>query len=543
MTPSERNPSLRLLIVQTVRDGSPPALAGPSFRNWPECDRHLGWLLCAVSERHRDQQAITTGSGAWDYGQLLAAARAVASRLAEQPSFEPGGRVILFLPNSLEYAAVFYGVLLAGGVVVPLPPKTEAGVLQQILESTEAGFVATRAPVVQSRPDLSGLPSERLDLSENSPAGFRLPSAEVQMTGDELAAIFFTAGSTGSPKGVMLSHRNLISNARAIQDYLAIGCAERPLCLLPFQHAFGNSVLQSHLLAGAHLILDGQTTFPQTIVKALHRHACTSFSAVPDLFRSLIERSSLGKTELPDLRYMAVAGGELRHELSLEVARRIAPAKFFVMYGQTEATARLSFVPPEHLAEANAGTIGRAIPGVTLEVVDGRGVPVAAGAIGELRAKGPGLMLGYWRDPQATGERMRDGWLYTGDLATRDEQGWFIHKGRASALVKIAGFRVHPSDLEDFALRRLPVSQAAVVAFESPGGGTRLALYVKAAGSHAALAVSDVIARCRNELPRHLVPDFVQIVDELPLNQALKIDRPLLTKLAERETARRHALA
>jgi acyl-CoA synthetase (AMP-forming)/AMP-acid ligase II len=429
-------------------------------------------------------------------------------------------------------------------VIVPTPPKTEAGLLRQIIDSTGARFIATRPQVIQSRPDLNGLPAETLSLQGDLSAAEVPPSmADEPLTGSELAAIFFTAGSTGSAKGVMLSHRNLISNARAIQEYLAIERADRPLCVLPFHHAFGNSVLQSHLLAGAHLILDGQTTFPDTIVKALQKHECTSFSAVPDLFRGLLERSSLGQTSLPALRYMAVAGGALRHELSLEVARRIAPAEFFVMYGQTEATARLAYVPPRELAGLSGATIGRPVPGVTLQVVDDLGVEVAPGAIGELRARGPGVMLGYWDDPEATDECLRNGWLYTGDLATVDAHGWIIHKGRRNALVKIAGFRVHPSVLDDFAVRRLPVSQAVAVAFESPRVGTRLALYVRLARSNSTPTASEIIARCRSELPRHLVPDFVQIVDELPLNHSLKIDRPLLTQLAERETARRRAPA
>jgi acyl-CoA synthetase (AMP-forming)/AMP-acid ligase II len=542
MSPGRNGASL-LLVVATGGDGSAAGSVCQAVAGASAGDRHLGWLLSDVAARCADRTAINTASASWSYARLIRAARTVASRLAEHPAFEPGGRVILLLPNSPEYLAVFYGVLLAGGVIVPLPPKTEAGLLQQILDSTEARFVATRSQIVRSRADLQGMPGEIVELSDASPKEFGEPAELADTTGHELAAIFFTAGSTGTPKGVMLSHRNLISNARAIQEYLRIDRHDRPLCVLPFHHAFGNSVLQSHLTAGAHIVLDGQTAFPETLVQSLQRHACTSFSAVPDLFRSLLERSSLGQNRLPALRYMAVAGGALRHELALDVARRIAPADFYVMYGQTEATARLAFVPPQHLSELPAGTIGRAIPGVTLEVVDEEGLPATPGDTGELRARGPGVMLGYWRDPEATAQRLREGWLYTGDLAACDPQGWIIHKGRRNALVKIAGFRVHPSDLEDFAMRRLPVSQAAAVAFEAPHVGTRLALYLKPARSGALLAVSEVIARCRNELPRHVVPDFVQIIEELPLNHALKIDRPLLTKLAERETALRRALA
>jgi acyl-CoA synthetase (AMP-forming)/AMP-acid ligase II len=230
---------------------------------------------------------------------------------------------------------------------------------------------------------------------------------------------------------------------------------------------------------------------------------------------------------------MAVAGGALKHELALEVARCIAPAEFFVMYGQTEATARLAYLPPEFLARLPAGTIGRAVPGVALEVVDEHEQPVARGGVGELRARGPGIMLGYWRDPSATAERIRSGWLYTGDLAAHDDENWISLRGRLTSFVKIAGFRVDPENLEDFAVRRLAATQAIAVTFEPRGIGTRLALYVRQAPGVRDPSLSEMTARCRAELPRHFVPDFIQIVDEFPLNHALKIDRPLLSQLAE----------
>ncbi|MEQ9070242.1 MAG: AMP-binding protein, partial [Gimesia chilikensis] len=167
------------------------------------------------------------------------------------------------------------------------------------------------------------------------------------------------------PKGVMLSHGNLISNAQSIQEYLQLQADERPICVLPFHHAFGNSVLQSHLLKGTHLILDGNTIFPESILEAMIRHECTSLSAVPDLYRILLERTSFKQTQFPHLRYMSVAGGALPHAQAVEISDVIHPARFFVMYGQTEATARLAYVPPEQLAGVSDGSIGQAIPGVT----------------------------------------------------------------------------------------------------------------------------------------------------------------------------------
>ena len=504
-----------------------------------EAAANLGRLFVSVAACRGAAPAIVTNEACWTYAELAIAAHTVAENLQAMHAFGPGERVILLLPNSAEYVAGFYGVLLAGGVVVPVPPKTETGVLQGIVDSTDAVAVIANLQVVAARADMHDLTAERIDLNSGEISDCQESLPHLHDTKNDLAAIFFTGGSTGAPKGVMLSHRNLISNARSIQHYLKITPADRPLCVLPFHHAFGNSVWQSHLLAGATVVLDGQTAFPETIVKALARHECTSLSGVPDLFRILLERSSLGETDLPKLRYMAVAGGALKHELALEVARRIAPSEFFVMYGQTEATARLAYVPPELLDQLPAGSIGRAVPGVDLEIVDECDRPVADGVVGELRARGPGIMLGYWRNPSATSERIRSGWLYTGDLASKDGDDWISLRGRLSSFVKIAGFRVDPGDLEDFALRRLAASQAVAVAYESRDVGTRLALYVRHAVGTPTPTPSEMTARCRAELPRHFVPDLIQIVDEFPLNHALKIDRPLLSQLAEATAASR----
>ncbi|MEI8021582.1 MAG: AMP-binding protein, partial [Schlesneria sp.] len=176
---------------------------------------------------------------------------------------------------------------------------------------------------------------------------------------------------------------------------------------------------------------------------------------------------------------------------------------------------------------------GKAIPGVELEVVDETGRPVAVGTTGELRARGPNVMLGYWRDEASTAEKIRNGWLLTGDLAETDSEGWIYHRGRQNAIVKIAGFRVHPTDLEEFAVRQLSASQAVAVAYEAPQVGTRLALFLTGSDlrTHA-----EIMSKCREALPRHIVPGFVRTLDSIPLNPSLKVDRPLLTQIAERDS-------
>src|SRR5689334_12100856 len=154
-----RNPAASLLVVETGRPLSAPGERTPSVMPTPTGDRHLGWLFREMAIRESDRLALTAAGEEWSYGRLLAASQGVAERLTRSPAFHPGERVILLLPNSPEYVAVFYGVLLAGGVVVPMPPKTEAGLLRQIVESTDARFIATRPQVIQSRPDLKGMPA------------------------------------------------------------------------------------------------------------------------------------------------------------------------------------------------------------------------------------------------------------------------------------------------------------------------------------------------------------------------------------------------
>lgn len=538
-------------LIQTVKtvcvDSEPDAPAALNVQSGFRAERehtHLGELFAKTAHEFYEQAAITAAAGTYRYDWLLAAARSIAHGLLSDEAFRTGDRVIILQANSPEYVASFYGTLLARGVAVPVPPDVDPARLEFIVNSTEPTHLLTQSRWVTRRPDLQGTQHATwripfpMDLGVRDAARNR---CDVEH-GDDLAAIFFTSGSSGTPKGVMLSHQNLISNARSIQQYLDLRPTDRPLCVLPFYHAFGNSVLQSHVLTGANLILDGSALFPESMVTTIAKHGATSLAGVPDIFRLLLDRSSLGRTPLPTLRSMSVAGGALPFDLAVQVAERIRPASLFVMYGQTEATARLSYLPPERLCEL-PGSIGRGVLGVRLEVVNEFGQPVAPGEVGEIRARGDNIMLGYWRDPAGTSEVLRDGYLHTGDLATIDRDGWIFVKGRRSSLIKIAGHRVHPSELENFIRSRMPIRQAVAVPFDLAGCGTRLALFAIPESELVPPSVTDIVTRCRSELPRHLVPDYVEVVADLPLNHALKIDRLRLTQIAEQAAARRRASA
>ena len=481
---------------------------------------NVGGRFLSAAHHWRDHAAIVTRSQSFSYSAVAGSAMRVASFLSQSSRFTLGSTVALLAGNSAEYLAGFYGTLLAGGVVVPLPERMERSRLAQVLDDSEASIVLATAEQVGCQGTFAGRRIERVDLA-NYPA---IPAANVASTAtleDSPALILYTSGSSGRPKGVLLSHGNVIANTESILEYLPIRPTDRALALLPFCHAYGSSVVQTHMLSGATLVVDGSTTFPNTVVDALHRHAATSFAAVPEMYYALISCSELGRRTLPSLRYMTVAGGALRADAALEIAELISPAQFIVMYGQTEATARLAYLPYPEL-KRQAGSIGKPIPNVELQVQDEDGRAVSCGEIGELCARGSNVMLGYWKNDKATSRALKNGWLRTGDLANVDEEGFFHLAGRRNDQVKIRGMKVIPGEIADALSRRLPGCQIAVVPF-SLDSVTRLALFL--APRHNVPDLSGRIRRvCQETLARHEFPSHIEIVERFPLTDSLKID-------------------
>ena len=469
------------------------------------------------------QPALIAGGQNVSFGTLRTAAWNVQQYLLSRDDFRPGTLVALRLENSPEYLAAFYGVLMADGVVVPLPSEIESVRWRQICHSCRPAVVISRPEDVNE--SIASDCAKTLDVVHPQSPDGAFPAA--LRGSQDLAVVLYTSGSTGTPKGVMLSHRNLLANAQSILDYLPIRGDDRALVVLPLYHAFGNSILQTHTLIGATLVLGDSLTFPISILQALQEHQATSFSAVPEVFAMLLRFARLAETRLPHLRYMSVAGGALQPGLALEIARGIAPAQFYVMYGQTEATARLSYLPPAELAQ-RWGSIGRGIPGVEMRVTDDRGAPVGAWRMGRLRVRGENVMLGYWRDPDATAELLQGGWLDTGDLATVDEDGYIYLRGRSSLLVKIQGHRLHPLEVEEAVARHLPGAQVVVVPYQ-PDGVTRLALFLVPADG-VPISEREIRRICSRELPPHKTPSEIQVLDQWPLNEARKVDRRALVQ-------------
>ncbi|MBX5050076.1 AMP-binding protein [Rhizobium lentis] len=371
--------------------------------------------------RADDRVALVFADGrTLSYADLDARTLRFAKRLGQG-----GKRLIAISAETSEHMIVAYlGALRAGHAVAMLPPCDD-----RLWSDFLAAF----------RPDFTFRPADgrwRL-IDESRPGGSR------QQLHPDLALVLMTSGSSGTAKAVRLSYANLDANARSIADYLDLSSVDRAALVLPLHYSYGLSVLHSHLVAGGSIFLPGVSVMSDDFARVIGESGCTNFSGVPYSYE-LMEKTGFRATELKALRFMTVAGGRLAPELIRRYRdyMRAGGGRFFVMYGQTEAAARIAFVPPESLSD-HEERIGVAIPGGSLSLADDEGNPVdRPGAAGELVYSGPNVMMGYGADRADLARSAEIEALHTGDIAVRDHEGFFRIVGRKSRFAKVAGLRI-----------------------------------------------------------------------------------------------------
>jgi len=478
--------------------------------------------------------AIVWRNTKWSYADLACAAARVSNVLAMRP-MQAGARIGLLMRNSPQYVACFYGVLGAGGATVALNSQERASVLARQLQHSGAELVIVDRDHVEFEP-LRQLANEHgievlpvtLGDDQHSQAQFASEFGDterewISAAREDLAMIIYTSGTTGRPKGVMISHGNLAANTAAIVAYLGLHPADRGLCVLPFHFSYGNSMLHTHLAAGATLIIEDNVAFPQMVLRRMQDEAVTGFSGVPSTFALLLGRCRLQDYDLSSVRYLTQAGGAMPRPMIERLRSQLPGARLFVMYGQTEATARLTYLDPE-LLERKLGSVGKPLAGVEIKVCDTSGYELPPGHTGEIRARGPNIMLGYWRDPEATQQVLRDGWLHTGDLGHKDEEGFLYIDGRAVEMIKVGAFRVSPQEVEE-AISALPgVEEVAVTAIpdELLGHAIKAVIVPRAGGR---LNILQVKAHCREHLATYKVPKVIEFASSLPRTSSGKIQR------------------
>lgn len=476
------------------------------------------------------------------YGEVDTACAAIAAHIASR-NITPGDRVLVQVRKGIAEVTALLGVTRAGAVLVDVSTAWTSEQVRFVVEDCGAALLIVepamaRVLVAEGIDPGRILPVsparglEHLGSLRELVGGARQPFEAPSRRSDDLAAIIYTSGSTGKPKGVMLSHANVLHGARSVAQYLRLAETDRVLSVLPYSFDYGFNQLTTMMLVGGSVV---HQTVPMAseIVRSLERHAVTGFAAVPPLWIQIVRLLAEAPTRLPHLRYVTNSGGKIPLSTLEKMPALFPGVEIFLMYGLTEAF-RSTYLAPERFA-AKMGSIGQAIPGAEVFVVQ-HGIGIAGpGEQGELVHRGPLVSQGYWNRPDATAGKIRpcpelfhligsEPVVYSGDIVRIDDEGdlWFV--GRNDALIKTSGYRLSPDEVEDLVYRS--GLAADVVAFgvedDMLGHAVQIAVTLLGGATREAL-----LAHCRAAMPAYMVPQRIHVWPEaMPRTASGKLSRP-----------------
>lgn len=434
--------------------------------------KYVHQLLESSAVKYPDKTALLHGELCATYREINSLANRLSS-LLKNNGLKKNGRVLMVAENSLESVASYYGILKAGGVCVEVPDKTTLAEVSYYIDNSGARICILSKGSAQRLADIDvpvvlgpGTPLTNQSVKTLTWDDVRKESEDMDnpsLSEDDLAAIVYTSGSTGRPKGVMLSHRNLCANTASIVSYLGLTESDRIMAVLPFYYVYGKTLLNTHFMVGGSVVINNRFAFPNSVVKDMVDKEVTGFAGVPSTFAILLNRSIFAKTQIPTLRYITQAGGAMAPALTGRLLQHNGNVSVYIMYGATEASARLTYLPPERLMDDKLGSIGVAIPGVEITIRDNQGNPLRPCEVGNICATGNNIMQGYWQDKEETDNVLKEWGLVTGDLGHKDEDGYIYLTGRKKEMLKIGGERVSPKEIEEAIMASGMVHEVAVV--------------------------------------------------------------------------------
>lgn len=465
------------------------------------------------------------------YEMLDRSSSALADAL-DRAGVRLGDRVALYLPNIPAFAITYLAVLKVGAVAVSVNAIFKTNEVSYILNDASPSVVFTTAelaaniartecPSVQHVIACEGVSplAEPLQswLERGSPDR---PTRE--MARDDPAAILYSSGTTGFPKGVTLGHANVITNVRTAAKYSEYRPTDKLVAFLPLFHVFAqNYIMNGGFEAGATLLLFRRFT-PDGVLDVIQRTHATFFFGVPTIYIALLN-ADLSKYDLRSLRYFFSAAATLPQEVSRRWAERFGIA-IHEGYGLTECS---PFAAYNHLTRHKFGSVGTAVDDFEIRILDDSGCEVPRGTWGEICIRGPGVMLGYWMKPEDTERALRGGWLHSGDIGTMDDEGYVFIVDRVKDMINVSGFKVWPAEVENALYRHPDVREIAVYGVPHPekGEAVRAAVVLREGATTTSEAI---IAYCRDNLAVYKAPEQVDIVTELPKSATGKILKRVL---------------
>ncbi len=497
--------------------------------------------LRASASAYPERCAVIADGTSVSFSELRRRAEAVASAL-QRAGVVTGDRVVVHAPNSIEACVAVYGVLMSGGVLTPVAAGATGRRLEFVASDSGARAVIAStecaAGVLEAR-GAGGFPAVLWCGPGAAPSGethldsvFAGPGARPEDPGLidlDLAAIIYTSGTTGDPKGVMLTHRNLVNTSGVIARYLGNSPEDVVASVLPLAFSYGLMQLLVAVSVGHSLVLERSFAFPMQLMQMIAERRVTGLPAVPTLLSRVIELSC--SADLSSLRYMTNAAAPLPPAHALRLREVLPKAELYLMYGQTECT-RSMYLDPS-LVTAHPESVGRAIENCSVSLVDDAGRVVKRGEVGELVVRGSNVMRGYWNNAEDTARKLRDGpisgekVLHSGDLFREDDQGLLFFVSRTDDVFKCRGEKVAPRMIEH-ALCEIPdVLEAAVVGVADAVDGTAIKAVIVARGG-ATISESVVRKHCKSRLEPAFMPKFIEFRRELPKTESGKLKRSAL---------------
>ncbi|MHC1756998.1 MAG: class I adenylate-forming enzyme family protein [Methanosarcina sp.] len=460
------------------------------------------------------QTALEEGKKSISYSCLDEDVSIIASPLTD---FEHC-RFAILAESGMQYIKILMAVYRSGNIAIPLPIELPGLSLERTLDAACINnIIATKKQYLRFGDGFFERFGTVIVVSDDNTVETRSKRVILERNNPEMKLVLYTSGTTGTPKGVMLSDKNLVSNARSIIEVLSITPEDKAALVISPHHAFGNSIINSHLMAGGS-IHTGTMNFVDPVFNLIES-GVSIFYGVPSTYRILLRYPERFRKAFANVRTAASAGGAMDRAIVRSIRELSPDTQILPMYGQTEATARLAYLPAEDVDEF-IDTIGKAIPGVTLDVFDSENRPVEPDITGELVARGDNILLGYLNDEVATEKRVIDGWLHTGDLAQKLPGGYIRLLGRKDDLIKIGDHRVNPREIEKEIEKNIEVSSVFVVPVSHELMGNAISLMII---PNQGTEVDAIFTFCRKNLPGYLYPREILFIDHLPLSENGKI--------------------
>ncbi|HET7876254.1 MAG TPA: long-chain fatty acid--CoA ligase [Methylomirabilota bacterium] len=475
---------------------------------------------------HGGRTALVFRDRRWTFEELDRDASSLASGLRGL-GLKPGERIGLHVPNWPEFVLTYYAANKIGLVPISLNVTYKADEIAYIVQDGEAAAVVTAGPVAPNLPSRAQMPSVRhiIRVGGGAPdvldwAGLKGDPAlrAVEVDRADTCAILYTSATTGRPKGVMLTHENVVSNTWAVTHHLRMTPDDRGLCALPLFHCFGQNFIMNALVsAGATLVLQERFALEE-FMAAVGVHRITLLYAVPTMY-ILMLAAEMAKLDHASLRLCFSAAASLPAEAERRWKERTGH-DIHQGYGLTECSPFASY---NHDTRFKAGSIGTPIENVEMKVADPvTGQEVADGELGEILIKGPNVMKGYFRNPEATAQTVRNGWLQSGDIGYRDPEGYYYIVDRVKDMINVSGFKVFPREVEEVLFQHPAVKEVAVIGKPDPVRGEAVKAFVVVKEGQT-VDPEALRALCRERMASYKVPEEVEFIGALPKNPTGKI--------------------